>query len=449
MGRFDRRLVRYGTYVLIWTIFGVFFFTQDLSRKIFWSDPTPWWHYLVSWLVGVWLIAALTPSILWLGRRWPIERRRWPSRLALHGACSVGFAIVQVVVISALAPYIGFVGPLTSRSFLEILPVLGVISLHNNIVSYWTIIGAQHGFGYYRRYQERAQQALRLELHASELETQLVRARLGALKMQLQPHFLFNTMNAIMVLVRQQRGPEAEETIARLSDLLRFVLDDALAQEVPLRRELEYLGLYLSIEQLRFADRLRVVIEADPAILEAAVPHMGLQPIVENAVRHGTSQREAGGTIRLTARRVAETLVIEVTDDGPGLVPAGPTQRRGIGLDNTRARLRQLYGDQAQLTIANGAPAGAVVRIVLPYHAVPDEAAPEAAPGAAPESAPGPAIKTVIEAAAGPASKTAPEAANKATTEPASTAAPGPASQAVPEAAGEATSAVPAIGAPP
>jgi two-component system, LytTR family, sensor kinase len=374
MGRFERPLGRYGVFLLIWTAFGVFFFTQDMSRKLYWDDPTPGWHYLVSWMVGVWLLAGLTPSILALGRRWPIERRAWPRRVAIHGAFSVAFSALQIVVLSAVGTRLGFIGALQPTGFVQALQVLLVVSFHNNITSYWTILGVQHGLRYYRRYQERERDALRLELHTAELETQLVRARLGALKMQLQPHFLFNTMNAIMVLVRQQRGAEAEETIARLSDLLRFVLDDALVQEVPLRRELEYLGLYLSIEQLRFADRLRVVIDADPAVLGAAVPHMGLQPVVENAVRHGAAQSETGATIRLTASRVDETLVVEVADDGPGLAPADPAQRRGIGLDNTRARLRQLYGDRASLSIASGEPSGAVVRIVLPYHVASEDA---------------------------------------------------------------------------
>jgi sensor histidine kinase YesM len=375
MSRFDRPLVRFGVQVLIWTFVGLFFFTQDLTRKAIWDAPTPWWHYLVSWLIGVWLAAALTPATLWLGARWPIERRGWPARIALHAAASLVFAAVQLLVISALAPHIGFVGDLPSTSFVQTLPVMFVVGFHNNALSYWIILGVQYGLRTYRRYQEREKQALRLELQTAELETQLVRARLGALKMQLQPHFLFNTLNAIMVLVRQQRGPEAEETIARLGDLLRFVLDDALAQEVPLRRELEYLGLYLSIEQMRFADRLRVAIDADPATLDAAVPHLGLQPIVENAVRHGVGASEAGGTIRLTTSRVADTLVVEIADDGPGLAPEGPAQRRGIGLDNTRARLHQLYGDRASLSIANGAASGAVVTMVLPYRATSEGAA--------------------------------------------------------------------------
>jgi signal transduction histidine kinase len=376
MRRLDWPPMRYGLWFAVWTVAGLFFFTQDLSRAAYTGDPTPWWRYLISWLLGTWLTAAMTPIVVWLGRRWPIGRRAWLPRLALHTACSLGFAAIQVVVISAIAASIGFVGALTSDRFLDTLPVLAVVSFHNVALSYWIILGVMYGLAYYRRYQEREQQALRLELRASELETQLMRARLDALKMQLQPHFLFNTMNAIMVLVRQQRGPEAEETIARLCDLLRFVLDDALAQEVTLRRELEYLRLYLSIEQLRFADRLRVAIEADPAIFDAAVPHMSLQPIVENAVRHGIGASEAGGTIRLTARRIADDLVVEVTDDGPGLSPAEPSGRRGIGLDNTRARLRQLYGDRASLSIANREVSGAVVTVVLPYRVAP-AAAPE------------------------------------------------------------------------
>jgi LytS/YehU family sensor histidine kinase len=162
-------------------------------------------------------------------------------------------------------------------------------------LTYWSILGAQCTYGWYRRYEERRQEALRLELRSSQLERQLAEAHLSALKMQLHPHFLFNTLNTIMVLVRQQKGREAEEMLARLSDLLRCVLDDVQAQEVPLSRELEYLQLYLSIEQVRFQDRLRVDIAADPEVLDAALPHMALQPIVENAIRHGIGRSSTAG----------------------------------------------------------------------------------------------------------------------------------------------------------
>jgi LytS/YehU family sensor histidine kinase len=203
-------------------------------------------------------------------------------------------------------------------------------------------------------------------LHASELKAQLVRAQLSALKMQLQPHFLFNTLNAIMVLVRQQRGRQAEEMLARLSDLLRCVLEDVEAQQIPLRRELEYLRLYLSIEQVRFQDRLGIEISADDTALDAAVPHMSLQPIVENAVRHGIGQVSSAGTIRISASHTDETLTIRIADDGPGLRPADLSGGRGIGLANTRSRLQQLYGDAASLRVENG-DRGVVATITMPY----------------------------------------------------------------------------------
>ncbi len=203
-----------------------------------------------------------------------------------------------------------------------------------------------------------------------------MQAQLTALKGQLQPHFLFNTLNAIMVLVRQEKGAQAEEMLARLSDLLRCVLDEVEAQEVPLRRELEYLDLYLSIEEVRFQDRLRVGISTGPETLDALVPHLGLQPLVENAIRHGIGRRSAAGRLEIRAARVGETLEIQVEDDGPGLPPGGPSSQevQGIGLANTRARLRQLYGGAAALTLENGPDGGAVATLVVPYRAEPGPA---------------------------------------------------------------------------
>jgi len=370
----SRILRRYALYFLVWTAVGVFFFSQDLSRKLYFQDPTPWWQFLGPWLIGTWLIALFMPGLLWLGDRFPVERRNWPSRIALHLVFSIVFSVSDLVVVSTVLPRLGFLATLKVGGFRETLAVMAVLSFHGNVVTYWAIWGIQQAFRYYRRYQEREREALRLQLHASELESQLVRAQLGALKMQLHPHFLFNTLNAIMVLVRQQRADQAEETLARLSDLLRCVLDDVEAQEVPLRRELEYLELYLGIEQLRFQDRMRVEIAADPAVLDAAVPHMGLQPLVENAIRHGIGRSAAAGLIRIGARRVGETLEITVIDDGPGLPMSSGSAGHGIGLANTRARLGQLYGDAARLTVENGTPSGVVATLVVPYR----EAAPVA-----------------------------------------------------------------------
>ena len=289
----------------------------------------------------------------------------------LHLAFSVVFAILHVFVNSAILVGMG-VFPTVMKSYAETIGFLLIFGgLHGIIISYWTVLGIQIAFRYYHQYQERRQQALRLELQASELQTQLVQAQLTALKGQLQPHFLFNTLNAIMVLVRQGKGPQAEEMLARLSDLLRSVLEDVEAQEVPLRRELESLQLYLSIEEVRFQDRLRVEISVEPEALDAAVPHLGLQPIVENAIRHGIGRRSMAGRIEISASRVNGSLQIQVRDDGPGFLPGALDAARGIGLANTRARLRQLYGDAARLTLENGAEGGAVATMILPYRAEP------------------------------------------------------------------------------
>jgi two-component system LytT family sensor kinase len=377
---FKRDLRNYPLYFLIWTIIGIFFFSQALSQKFFSRDPTPWWHYLISWLVGVYLWAFLMPGILWLGRRFPIERRNWVRRVALHLLLGVTVSLVQLAIEAAILSRLG-VFPALMSTFVSTFAFLLVVGFHTGVMTYFEVLGVQYGITYYQNYQERKQEALRLELRSSELQSRLVQAQLGMLKMQLQPHFLFNTLNAIMVLVRQQKSKEAEQTLAHLSDLLRCVLEDVEAQEVPLRRELEYLQLYLSIEQVRFQDRLRVEISADPAILDAALPQMVLQPVVENAIRHGVGKSSSAGRIKISAVRSNDTLELRVQDDGPGFSseasagnhstarPASQSQR--IGLANTRARLKQLYGEEARLTTGNVQPHGAVVTITLPYHAVP------------------------------------------------------------------------------
>jgi two-component system, LytTR family, sensor kinase len=364
----NRRRLQWAAVIFAgWTAAGLFFLSQDLMRKSLFGDPTPWWHFLTSWLVGVELCAVFTPVILWLGARFPIERKRWVRRVAVHLGLSVAFSLVHLALESAILSRLGLFPQVTKNRFSAMFAILLVFGFHGNVASYWTLLGIQYAVRVYRRYQERKQEALRLELQASELQSRLVQAQLSALKGQLQPHFLFNTLNAIMVLVRQEKGRQAEEMLARLSDLLRSVLDEVEEQEVPLRRELESLQLYLAIEEVRFQDRLRVEIDVEPAALEAAVPHLGLQPIVENAVRHGIGRRSAAGRIAIRAARVGDSLRIEVRDDGPGLPPEGIDPARGIGLANTRERLRQLYGDTASLTLDNDPQGGAVATLILPY----------------------------------------------------------------------------------
>jgi two-component system LytT family sensor kinase len=370
-----RKLRPWAFYFLAWTLVGLVYFGQNVTRRFYWEDPNPW-QDLRYWSANIYLSALITPLIVWAGRRWPLERQRLGRLLALHLGLSILWALLRLSLEATFHltwnEFWPIQPPVTFRSEITLLLIFG---LHTAVVAYWVVLAIQTGIRYYANYQERAQAVLRSDLRAAQLETQVAQARLGALKAQLQPHFLFNTLNAIVVLVRQQKGRQAEETLARFSDLLRAVLADMDAQEVTLARELEYLKLYLSIEQLRFSDRLRADIDVDPDLLDAAVPHMGLQPIVENAIRHGVGVRATSGVITIRARRVADSMHVVVQDDGPGFERAGAPGGMGLGLANTRARLRQLYGTAAELRTASAPEGGAVVTLVLPVRILEERSA--------------------------------------------------------------------------
>lgn len=311
---------------------------------------------------------ALTPVIVWLGRRWPLERHNWPLRAAMHLVFSLLFALARAVGEALVHATFAALGPADwDRGFAGAFEIAIIFGFHTGVIAYAVVLAVQSAFRYYEKFSEREQEAFKLELRASELRTQLAQAQLGALKMQLQPHFLFNTLNAIVVLVRQGKRAEAEQGLTRLSDLLRAVLEDRDAQEVPLRRELEYVRLYLSIEQMRFSDRLAIRIEPDPEVLDAAVPQLVLQPIVENAVRHGISRRAGQGTIEIRAFTQDDALHIVTRDDGPGFAQGTSAPGHGVGLANVRARLQRLYGTRAVLRIESHEGAGTEASVILPY----------------------------------------------------------------------------------
>jgi LytS/YehU family sensor histidine kinase len=227
------------------------------------------------------------------------------------------------------------------------------------IMIYWILILFRQAIGYYRQVQQQA-------LLKAELEAELNLAQLRALKMQLQPHFLFNTLNGISVLVR--KNPDAAcSMIARLADLLRMTLENTGSQEVPLEQELKTLGCYLEIEQMRFADRLKVSMAIDNETRGAFVPNLILQPLVENALLHGVAKQRGPATITIRSGRRNGTLTLEVEDTGPG-VPERGTVREGIGISNTRSRLEQLYAGRYTFSVENAAPAGARATITLPFH---------------------------------------------------------------------------------
>lgn len=350
----------------IWTSIGLFYFSQAVLQRKLSGDPSPWWHSLAAWLAGVWIAALATPLILWLGRRFPVRRQGWPTAVLAHAGLAVGIAIAQLVlqaiVLSSLHVY-----PSVMKGPVAAFVLLFMLGFHQSVITYGVLLVMQAGWGYYRRYLERREEAARLMVRAAELQSQLSGAQLAALKAQLQPHFLFNTLNAIVSLVHQHRNSEAEEMLGRLADLLRALLEDTHSHEVSLRRELEYLRLYLAIEQVRFADRLRAEVTADDGLLDAQVPHLALQPVVENAIRHGLGRSAAASHIAVHARREGGRLVITVEDDGPGLSPRDPARPPGIGLANTRARLERLYGEAATLAIESREPRGVRVTMTLPY----------------------------------------------------------------------------------
>jgi LytS/YehU family sensor histidine kinase len=233
-------------------------------------------------------------------------------------------------------------------------------SLPFGVAVYFAVLGAEHATYYYLEARER-------EAQAGRLATQLADARLRALRMQMEPHFLFNSLNAITVIVRDRDSATATRMLEQLGEMLRRVLRADRPQEVTLAEELDFVRLYLGIEEMRFSDRLRPSIDVDPALYSAAVPEFVLQPLVENAIRHGLAKRVSASRLEIVARREGDELVLSVTDDGPG--PDGdpvPTAE-GVGLGNTRERLATLYGGRARLELEPTPEGGARATVRLPY----------------------------------------------------------------------------------
>jgi two-component system, LytTR family, sensor kinase len=356
---------------LAWTVAGLFYITQDSVPRLYRGEAVPWKYVFVGWMMGMYVCAALTPALLWLGERWPLERR--VTYAGAHLCFSVVFSIVTTVIEVPLLMGLGvFPAASPPRSVVAGIRVMLSYGIQGGVVRYWAVIALQAVYRSRQHAKVREREAFELEVQASEFARQLAAAQLSALKMQLQPHFLFNTLGAIIVLIQQQKTAAAEAMVARLGDLLRLSLDDVDAQEVPLWRELEFLRLYLSIEEVRFKDRLRVRIAAPPALSDALVPHMVLQPLVENAVHHGLGQSEEPVTIDVSAMERDGSLSLVVSDDGPGL-PLPRLEQPGIGLANTRSRLGRLYGDRASLLAENTAPHGLRVTITLPFRTTGEE----------------------------------------------------------------------------
>jgi LytS/YehU family sensor histidine kinase len=239
------------------------------------------------------------------------------------------------------------------------------------MMTYWAVVGLSHALDFHRESQER-------ELTSAHLETRLAEANLQALQRQLHPHFLFNTLHTISALMHRDTEA-ADAMLERLSDLLRLTLDRVGTQQVRLKDELDFIDKYVEIERARFGDRLRVVVDVDPGILDASVPNLLLQPLVENAVRHGIAPKVGGGTVQIAARREGDRLQLVVRDNGFGL-PADTLQafNRGVGVSNTRSRLEHLFGDRHRFEFQRPQGGGLAVTIEIPFSLVGES------PGASP-----------------------------------------------------------------
>jgi len=359
---------RYGLIVLgivtAWTLFALFFSTQIYLNSLYHGRSQPLTSILIPWLTCSYLWAALTPVTLWLARRFPLEKEVIVRRVALHLLFGALVSLLQLVAYNFVFQTLV---RRTSDSFFPLGPFEDVFvgQFHFNLLLYCVLVGLYQTSDYYRRFREREQRAAQLELEAAQLETQLTRAQLDALKMQLHPHFLFNTLNTISVLMEEDVGA-ANEMLLRLSDLLRAALKNNEAHEVTLEEELQFLEKYLQIEQARFQDRLKVRIDPAPETLAAYLPNLLLQPLVENAIRHAVAPRATETVIEIRSRKQNGHLHLSVSDNGEGMIDhAIPTN--GIGLSNTRARLEKLYGSDQDFKLETTAGSGVHISITLPF----------------------------------------------------------------------------------
>ena len=338
-----------------WTALALSYALSGALSSISEGDP-PGWLRALAWNLGnFWLWMALVPLVGWLGRQG--AGHGWRRFCAVHVPASLAVALAQML--AHLVVFWNLCGPgrMPVHTFDQYLRMELAYSYHLAVITYWIILVVLRGMESQRRLRDE-------RLHSAQLATQLAQAQLQALRMQLQPHFLFNTLNAISALALAD-PLQARLMIARLSDFLRLTLEERHAPQVPLARELEFLACYLGIQQVRFQDRLSTQLDVADDTLAAAVPNLILQPLVENALRHGLQDKAGAGTLRISTRRDGNQLRLRVDDDGLGLPPAGTPE--GIGLGNTRSRLRMLFGDAAQFELSPIPGGGTRAEVRLPF----------------------------------------------------------------------------------
>jgi two-component system LytT family sensor kinase len=355
---------RFGLLAALWAIPGLAGTTQVYFLYEIQDIGMSAWRIL-AWQLALWEFWALaTPAILAAGRRFPLDAQRWRRRMTavpVHLAWNallalahqgLGYGLGYWVDAPAVRSYDAVT--MVSVNLVKFAPV--------EVLTYWSVLAAWMAIDYQRRFRE-------ARLREAQLESRLLGARLESLRAQLRPHFLFNSLNAVSSLVRRNDGEGAIRMLAGLGDLLRVSLDGFERSSVPLERELAFARQYLDIERVRFPDRLRVSIEADPAALEVAVPSLILQPLVENAIRHGIEPKTTPSTLEIEARLDPRSgrLTVEVRDDGVGIPDDfDPERDGGIGLTNVAARLAELHPSNHVFTVRKRSGGGTVVRLELP-----------------------------------------------------------------------------------
>lgn len=354
-------------FVLIaWTLVGLsftlnYYFFAGHYVAIFKQQPTI--VGMLVWELPYWFLwAALAPLIFKITRRYPFDRKQWFRNSIIHIAACLLLSFVHRAIYLVLGWLLHVAVYQQFSSIPELYQSDIFFNLPTGFMSYGTFMLISHVVDYYRRYQKE-------ELRASRLKTELAQAQLEALKMQIHPHFLFNTLNSISALLDED-VEAADKMLTRLGDFLRLTLENSGAQQVTLQEELEFLRCYLEIERVRFHDRLTVSIEIDPQTLDARVPNLILQPIVENAIRHGIVARAAAGRIEIRSGLSNNMLRLQVKDNGPGLSSTQDSSgklRGGFGLANTRARLEQLYGAAHRLEMSDAVEGGLLVALEIPF----------------------------------------------------------------------------------
>lgn len=338
-----------------WTLLGVSYALSAGLSGISEGEAPNWGRMLTWYLASFWLWMLLVPLVAGLGR-WTAGQG-WRRFLSVHVPASIALALTQVLVRVAVFWLLWHAQITTAHSFGGYLRREFVFNFYFAQLTYWVILAVLRGMDSRRHLRDE-------RLRTARLETQLAQSQLQSLRMQLQPHFLFNTLNAISALALAD-PLQARQMIARLGDLLRITLEERHAQQVPLARELEFVRCYLDIQRIRFRDRLETRIDVSDEALQAAVPSMILQPLVENALQHGLSEKTARGNLRIAAGRENGALCLCVEDDGIGLPPGGGSE--GVGLGNTRARLEMLFGQSARMQLSPREGGGTRAELCFPF----------------------------------------------------------------------------------